>query len=138
MLVLIQFRSFVASFSTKPNKTMKHFITNLIIWGAMLLCPSITRAEPYSLEYRSFYSDQRHLNGSKAPQRPLIIDVTNNILTVPNQVVGYTLTLEGEDNDVYTNYIINTTFTLPQELCGKYTITIFDGNSTYQGYINIK
>lgn len=106
--------------------------------GAMLLCPSITRAEPYSLAYSSSGANQKHLNGSKAPKRHLIIDVTNNILTVPNQVVGYSLTLEGEDNDVYTNYIINTTFTLPQELCGKYTITIFDGNSTYQGYINIK
>lgn len=102
--------------------------------GALFLCPILSKAEPYALSH----SNRGAFRGSKAPQRPLIIDVTNNILTVPNQVVGYTLTLEGEDNDVYTYYIIDTTLTLPQELCGKYTITISDGNSMYQGYINIK
>ncbi len=118
---------------------IKHYVTNLMICGgAIFLCPAPTRAEPYTLSYRSSYANQKHLSGSKAPRRPLVIDLTDNTFTFPTQVVGYTLTLKGEAGSTYTYYIIDTTFTLPQRLSGEYSITVSDGNSMYQGIINIE
>lgn len=113
---------------------IKHYVTNLMICGgAIFLCPAHTTAEPYTLSS----ANQKHLSGSKAPKRPLVIDLTDNTFTFPNQVVGCTLTLEGEAGSVYTYYIIDTTFTLPQKLSGEYSITVSDGNNTYRGIVNI-
>ncbi len=118
---------------------MKKLLTNLIIYGgALLLCPTLSRAEPYTLSYSLVDSNHGIFKGSRAPKRPLVVDLVGHTLTVPSQVIGNTLTLENEDGEVYTYYIIDTTFQIPQELSGEYTINISDGNSMYQGVIDIE
>lgn len=74
---------------------------------------------------------------SRLPKRPLVIDLVGHTLTLPNHVVGYTLTLENEEGNVYTYYIIDTTFQIPEEQSGEYMITISDGNSMYRGTIEL-
>lgn len=105
--------------------------------GALYLCPLHSRAEPYELLYSLVSSNQAKLQGGKSIKRPLVVDLVGHTLTVPSQVVGYTLTLENEEGEVYTYYIMGTTLELPQELSGKYQITISDGNSMYHGTIEL-
>lgn len=106
--------------------------------GGVFLHPALSKAESYTLSYSLVANSYGTIRGSKAPRRPLFIDLTDNTFTFPTQVVGYTLTLEGEAGSTYTYYIIDTTFTLPQKLSGEYSITVSDGNSMYQGFINIE
>lgn len=106
--------------------------------GALLLCPIDSRAEPYTLLYSLVPPSYNNPKGSRAPKRPLVVDLVGHTLTVPSQVADNTLTLESDDGEVYTYYIIDTTFQIPQELSGEYTITISDGNSMYQGIINVE
>lgn len=108
------------------------------LWGALLLCPIHSRAEPYTLSYSLVPTNSGIFKGSRAPKRPLVVDLVGHVLTVPSQVADNTLTLESDDGEVYTYYIIDTTFQIPQELSGEYTITISDGNSMYQGIINVE
>ena len=53
------------------------------------------------------------------------------------EVIGYTLTLERGDGEVYTCYIAGTTFHISQELSGIYKITISDKDCNYQGILEI-
>lgn len=118
---------------------MKRLLTKLIIYGgALLLCPAHSRAEPYMLLYSLAPSAQGFFKGSRAPKRPLVVDLVGHTLTLPSQVIGNTLTLENEDGEVYTYYIIDTTFQIPEELSGEYSLKISDGNSMYQGMIELK
>lgn len=118
---------------------MKKLLTNLIIYGgALLLCPTHSRAEPYTLSYSLVDSNHGTPKGSRAPKRPLVMDLEGHILTVPSLVIGYTLMLESEDGEVYTYYIIDTTFQIPKELSGEYSLIISDGSSMYQGMIELK
>lgn len=117
---------------------MKKLLTNLIVfWGALLLCPIHSRAESYTLLYSLDRPTHGTLKGSRAPKRPLNVDLVDHLLTLPSQVIGYTLTLESEEGEVYTYIIIDKTFLIPQELNGKFTITISDGNGMYQGGIEL-
>lgn len=117
---------------------MKQFIMNLMICGvALFLYSSHTRAEPYSLSYSLVDSNHGTYRGSKSPKRPLVVDLVGHTLSLPSLVIGNTLTLESDVGEVYTYYITDTTFQIPQELSGEYTITIFDGNCMYQGMIEI-
>ena len=109
----------------------------MICGMALFLCSSHTRAEPYTLSYSLVAPGHKSLKGSRAPKRPLVVDLEGHILTVPSQVIGNTLTLENEDGEVYTYYIVDMAFQIPKELSGGYTITISDGNSMYQGLINV-
>lgn len=117
---------------------MKKLLTSLIIYGgALLLCPIHSRAEPYTLWYSLDEPTHGTLKGSRAPKRPLVIELVGHTLTLPSQVIGNTLTLENEDGEVYTYYIIGSSFELPQELSGNYQITISDGNIMYHGTIEL-
>ena len=109
----------------------------MICVGALLLYSSHIRAEPYTLSYSLIDPNHGTLRGSKAPKRPLVVDLVGHTLSVPSLAIGNTLTLESDVGEVYTYYIIDTTFQIPQELSGEYTITIFDGNSMYQGMIEV-
>ena len=106
-------------------------------WGALFICPTLSRAKSYDLSYCLVSKLQDRPRGSKSVKRPLAIDLTDRILTVPSQVEGYTLTLESEEGVVYTYYIIGTSLELPQELSGNYQITISDGNIMYHGTIEL-
>ena len=116
---------------------MKHLLFIIICVGALLLCPALSRAAPYTLSYSLVAPGHKSLKGSRAPKRPLVVDLEGHILTVPSQVIGNTLTLENEDGEVYTYYIIGSSFELPQELSGNYQITISDGNIMYHGTIEL-
>ena len=117
---------------------MKQTLMNLIIYGgALLLCPTHSRAEPYTLSYSLVGTNRGTITGSKSPKRPLVMDLEGHILTVPSLVIGNTLTLQNEDGEVYTYNIIGSSFELPQELSGNYQITISDGNIMYHGTIEL-
>lgn len=75
--------------------------------------------------------------GSRSFKRPLVVDLVGHTLTVPTQVVGYTLMLESEEGEVYTYYITGTNLEFPQELSGNYQISISDGNSMYHSTIEL-
>lgn len=118
---------------------MKQTLMNLIIYGgALLLCPAHSRAEPYTLSYSLVGTNRGTITGSRSPKCPLVVDLGGHTLTLPSQVIGNTLTLENEDGEVYTYYIIDTTFQIPEELSGEYSLKISDGNSMYQGMIELK
>lgn len=117
---------------------MKHLLFIIICGGALLLCPIHTGAEPYTLSYSLDYPDQVRSKGSRSIKRPLVVDLVDHTLTLPSQVIGNTLILESEEGDVYTYYIIDTTFQIPEELSGEYSLKISDGNSMYQGMIELK
>lgn len=105
------------------------------LWGALLLCPILSRAESYTLLYSLNRPTQGILKGSRAPKRPLVVDLEGHTLTLPRQVIGYTLTLENEKGEVCTYNLIDTTLQFPQDLSGEYEITIFYGNCKYQGIV---
>lgn len=69
------------------------------------------------------------------PSNLWFVDLVGHTLTLPRQVIGYTLTLENEKGEVYTYNLMGTTLQLPQDLSGEYEITIFYGNCKYQGII---
>ena len=116
---------------------MKHLITLLILLGATFLSPSHSRADPYTLSYSLVDPNRQGKPVNRLPKRPLVVDLVGHTLTLPSQVIGNTLTLENEDGEVYTYYIVDMAFQIPKELSGGYTITISDGNSMYQGLINV-
>lgn len=114
---------------------MKHLVTLLILGGAIFLSPTHSRAEPYILSYSLVDSNQHLGHGSRLPKHPLVVDLFDHTLTIPIQVVGYTLTLESEEGKVFTYHIIGTTFEIPQEMTGTYNVAIFDNSSMYKGTI---
>lgn len=116
---------------------MKKVIMTLICGGALLVCPSHVRAKPYDLPYCLVSKLQGKPKGSKSVKRPLVVDLVGHTLTVPTQIVGYTLTLESEEGEVYTYYVTGVTLEIPQELNGSYQISISDGNSMYHGIIEL-
>lgn len=116
---------------------MKHLLFIIICGGALLLCPALSRAAPYTLSYSLVAPGHKFPKGSRAPKRPLVVDLVGHTLTVPSQVIGYTLTLERGDGEVYTCYIAGTTFHISQELSGIYKITISDKDCNYQGILEI-
>ena len=117
---------------------MNHLITLLILLGATFLSPSHSRADPYTLSYSLVDPNRLGKPVNRLPKRPLVVDLVGHTLTLPSQVIGNTLTLESEEGDVYTYYIIDTTFQIPKELSGEYSLKISDGNSMYQGMIELK
>lgn len=116
---------------------MKNIVTLLILGGAIFLLPVQSKAESYALDYSLDQRNQAQTNGSRSPKRPLVVDLVGHKLTVPTQVVGYTLTLESDEGEVYTYYITGVTLEIPQELDGNYQITISDENSMYYGTIEL-
>ena len=109
----------------------------LIIGGALFSSPIHSRADPYYLICNVVDPGKKIPKPSKAPKRPLVVDLVDYTLTLPKQVTGYTLELANEEGEVYTYYIIDTVFTIPQELNGTLGITISNGETTYQGTIEV-
>ena len=112
-------------------------LSTLLCGWALLLYPLYSIAESYELSYSIIGTNQKNRPGSRSFKRPLVVDLVGHTLTVPSQVVGYTLMLESEEGEVYTYYITGTTLEFPQEFCGSYQITISDGNSMYHSTIEL-
>lgn len=121
----------------KQNKNGKENY-NINLWGALLLSPLCSRAVPYELQWSLVSSNHKNLGGHRSPKRPLAVDLVGHTLTVPSQVVGYTLTLESESGDVYTSIIMGNRFVIPQELDGVFEITLGNNDVAYKGTIEIK
>lgn len=115
---------------------MKKVFYLFLIGSAMLICPLQSKAESYSLVRTVIYVGQKNNTGSKAPAKPLCIDITANVVTVPENVVGYMLTLSNE-GEIYTYYITGTTLFIPQVKSGVYELTITNGSVSYQGDVEI-
>ena len=99
----------------------------------MLFLVNPTEAKPYYL-YSSFdYTGQKDTRGSKMPKRPLSIDLTGQVITVPNQMLDYTLTLVGENGEEYACFLSSNTITLPDCLEGEFELQITNGTVTYTG-----
>ena len=115
---------------------MKKVFYLFLIGSAMLICPHQSKAEPYYVA-RSFDNNHQGISSpSKAPPRPLCIDITANVVTLPENVVGYMLTLSnGEES--YTYYITGTTLFIPQVISGVYELAITNGSVSYQGDVEI-
>lgn len=94
------------------------------------------KAESYYLARSFDHHHQSIPSNSKAPARPVCIDITANVITVPKQLVGYTLTLSNGE-DCCTYYIIDTTLSIPQGISGEYELTITNGSVSYQGDVEI-
>ena len=103
---------------------MKHLKTLVILLGAIFLSPTHSRAEPYTLCSSLDQRNQAQTKGSRSPKRPLVVDLVGNTLIVPSQVIGYLLSLESEEGEVYTYYITGTNMELPQELSGSFNVAI--------------
>ena len=71
------------------------------------------------------------------PKRPLSIDLTHQVITVLNQVIGYTLTLVSEDGIEYAYTLFSNTITLPDNLEGEFELQITNGSVTYIGKLYI-
>lgn len=115
---------------------MKKYIL-VLFGGAMLFWANPTNARPYYLYCNIHNNMQKGNKGSKAPKRPLCVDLTGNLMTVPSQVLGYTLTLMGEGGKVYTYVISSDTIVLPKNLVGEFDLQISNGNEIYSGEISM-
>lgn len=102
------------------------------------MCPIHSRAKPYELLHGKVGTNQKNLPGSRSIKRPLVVDLVDHTLTLPSQVIGYTLTLESEEGEVYAYMIMSTVFTIPSDLVGNLKVTISDGNSCYRGNLQIE
>ena len=90
----------------------------------MLFVANPTNAKPYYLHCNIDSKGQSTRNGSRMPKRPLCVDLTENLMTVPNQVLGYTLTLVGEDGAIYTYVLSSKAIVLPKNLVGEFDLLI--------------
>lgn len=115
---------------------MKKVIYLLLIGGAIFICPHQSKAEPYYLARSFDHHHQSIPSNSKDPARPVCIDITANVITVPEQLVGYTLTLSNGE-DCCTYYVTDTMLSIPQGISGEYELTITNGNICYQGKVEI-
>lgn len=117
---------------------MKQALTNLIIYvGALLLCPTHSRADSYTLSYSLVIPSHGNPKGSKAPKRPLVVDLVGHTLTLPSQVISLTLIYENEEGNIYTSLIEDSVVIIPPEFHGKYHICITDGVEQYSGIFEI-
>lgn len=130
MDVSVQIHNFATVFKCIAHETFSN-ITNS--GGAIFLSPTHSRADSYALSYSLVNPSQKGQPVSRLPKRPLVVDLDSHTLTIPIQVVGYTLTLESEEGKVFTYHIIGTTLEIPQEMTGTYNVTIFDSSCMYKG-----
>ena len=111
---------------------MKKYILILFL-GAMLFGANPMEAKSYYLYSSIGGKEQNTHNGSRMLKRPLSIDVSNQVITVPNQVLGYTLTIEGEEGEVYASVLLGNTIILSENLEGEFEFQITNGTTTYTG-----
>lgn len=82
------------------------------------------------------YDTQKGNNGSRVPRRPLRVDYTNNVLTVPELLVGYTLTITDKEGNEISCLLTSNVLTLPSSFVGELDIFLTDGNQTFYGIID--
>lgn len=109
----------------------------LFIGGALLLCSLPIMSKAYYLYYSTgVYNGQKGNKGSRVPRRPLCVDYTDKVLTISEQLVGYTLTVVDEEENEFSCFLTSNILVLPSYLVGELEISFTDGNQTFSGVIN--
>lgn len=110
----------------------------VLIGGALFLCFTSTSARPYYLYSSIEHIAQKATQGSRMPKRPLNVDLSGHILTIPNQLIGYGLILKDKDGEiVYCHILFNNSIVLPDFLEGEFSIQITNGRTSYKGELSI-
>lgn len=107
------------------------FFWSIFLWSNALF------AEQYCMQCSIVSNWQKGNKGSKMPMRPLWVDITEKELTVPNRVVGYTLSLKKEGVIVYICKIASSKLFLPIDQVGDYELQIRDSSYSYECNITI-
>lgn len=112
---------------------MKRYLI-LFILVTFFCVPST--AELYKLYNSTSRTNDNKKNnkGSRSIKRPLVIDVTNKIITVPNQIMGYNMVLTTKEGFNYSTIIEDKIILTPQ-LEGLVFIQIEGEDNTYFGTI---
>lgn len=118
------------------NKMNKFKI--MVICGAMFLCSLPIMSKKYFLYSTIINNDKHTQNGSRVPKRSLCVDCTNNVLTVPEQLLGYTLTVTDEEENVFSCFLTSNVISLPSYLVGELDILLTSGNHSFRGIIDAK
>ena len=110
----------------------------MVICGAMFLCSLPIMSKKYFLYSTIINNDKHTQNGSRVPKRSLCVDCTNNVLTVPEQLLGYTLTVTDEEGNVFSCFLTSNVISLPSYLVGELDILLTSENHTFKGIIDAK
>ena len=110
-------------------------VLKLIIVGIALLCNLQVDAQTYRLYGVSANAGKKTIPRPRTPECPLVIELADNVMMIPNQVIGFTLILENADGHVYTYHIVDRAIVLPKDISGTYQVSITDGDKCYQGYV---
>lgn len=94
---------------------------------------------PYYLCYcAGVENGQKENLGSRIPKRSLYVDYANYVLTIPDQLLGYTLTVTDEKGDVFSCFVTSNVISLPSNFVGDLEILFTSGNHTFKGIIDTK
>lgn len=110
---------------------MKNLIIMLMM--ALFFNGSLVMAKPYCL-YDNIGQQTHH--GSRIPKRSLYVDLTDNILVVPNQLLGFTLTLTGDSGMEYCCLVTDNKIIIPKYIKGEFLLQVTNGQVTYSGHLN--
>ncbi|CDA58169.1 unknown [Prevotella sp. CAG:604] len=114
-------------------------INRLLLGGVLLFCTLPIMSKAYYLCYcAGIENGQKENLGSRIPKRSLYVDYTNYVLTIPDQLLGYTLTVTDEKGDVFSCFVTSNVISLPSNFVGDLEILFTSGNHTFKGIIDAK
>lgn len=112
-------------------------INRLLLGGVLLFCTLPIMPKAYYLCYcAGVENGQKENLGSRIPKRFLYVDYTNYVLTIPDQLLGYTLTVTDVERYVFSCFLTSNVIYLPSNLVGELNILFTDGNQTFYGIID--
>lgn len=112
-------------------------INRLLLGGVLLFCTLPIMSKAYYLCYcAGVENGQKENLGSRIPKRSLYVDYTNYVLTIPDQLLGYTLTVTDVERYVFSCFLTSHVIYLPSNLVGELNILFTDGNQTFYGIID--
>lgn len=107
------------------------FFWSIFLWSNALF------AEQYCMQCSIVSNWQKGNKGSKMPMRPLWVDFTDMELTVPSNVIGYTLSLRYEGVIVYVCKLSSSKLYLPINQVGEYELQIRDSSYCFVCHITV-
>lgn len=119
------------------NNIKMNKINRLLLGGVLLFCTLPIMSKAYYLCYcAGIENGQKENLGSRIPKRSLYVDYTNYVLTIPDQLLGYTLTVTDVERYVFSCFLTSNVIYLPSNLVGELNILFTDGNQTFYGIID--
>ena len=114
-------------------------INRLLLGGVLLFCTLPIMSKAYYLCYcAGVENGQKENLGSRIPKRSLYVDYTNYVLTIPDQLLGYILTVTDVERYVFSCFLTSNVIFLPSYLVGELDILLTSGNHTFKGIIDAK